>query len=411
MKNVNSYKGFQMLSKEAQQNLQLYEYAVISLMIILAITSIVWSLTMHILSGDFYNGFIGFKLAFRERDFNQLNEYEMNLLQRDLKRIINDTRMSSCDDGIKADLLIMSKESFAVTRTNGKFYKVKQTFHNSLNSEETDNTDMSTATNKDDYHRSTKDLRNNSKFAFKSEGDCKFLKQMSIDVHRTEWFRNVTVQFIYSFPFLSEIIAIVWTVMCFVFQSGVKKQWGLPKPWLIVMPSIVVFALMVVTNVAYIILANGLLKAFCRELIDNLNKAETISCGDAMSVLRPFIRDHVFSHDVYLNIFRISYIMALVLWTCALLIMIARFLLAIDFQLVDIEIDCDTELPECDTKGEEFVEILLQSPVKEKLQTPQTLTVTIERPKSEDDFLSAKSHFSDMGANVLENLNATQKQK
>uniref|UniRef100_A0A1B0FHG6 Uncharacterized protein n=1 Tax=Glossina morsitans morsitans TaxID=37546 RepID=A0A1B0FHG6_GLOMM len=347
MKNVNSYKGFQMLSKEAQQNLQLYEYMIISLMIILAITSIVWSLTMHILSGDFYNGFIGFKLVFRERDFNQLNEYEMNLLQRDLKRIINDTRMSPCDDGIKADLLIMSKESFAV----------------------------------------------------------------SIDVHRTEWFRNVTVQFIYSFPFLSEIIAIVWTAMCFVFQSSVKKQWGLPKPWLIVMPSIVVFALMVVTNVAYIILANGLLKAFCHELIDNLNKAETISCGDAMSVLRPFIRDHVFSHDVYLNIFRISYIMALVLWTCALLIMVARFLLAIDFQLVDIEIDCDTELPECDTKGDEFVEILLQSPVKEKLQTPQTLTVTIERPKSEDDFLSAKSHFSDMGPNVLENLNATQKQK
>lgn len=71
---------------------------------------------MHILSGDFYNGFIGFKLVFRERDFNQLNEYEMNLLQRDLKRIINDTRMSPCDDGIKADLLIMSKENFAGNR-------------------------------------------------------------------------------------------------------------------------------------------------------------------------------------------------------------------------------------------------------------------------------------------------------
>uniref|UniRef100_A0A1A9VZA6 Uncharacterized protein n=1 Tax=Glossina brevipalpis TaxID=37001 RepID=A0A1A9VZA6_9MUSC len=410
MKNVNSYKGFQMLSKEAQQNLQLYEYMIISLMIILAITSIVWSLTMHILSGDFYNGFIGFKFVFRERDFSQLNEYEINLLQRDLKRIINETRMPSCDDdGIKADTLIMSKESFAVTRINGKFNQMQQKLRNNLNSEESYN--LATASNKDDYRRRTKDLKYNPMSSLKLDGECKFLKQMSIDVHRTEWLHKVTVQFIYNFPFLSEIIAIIWTVMCFVFQSSVKKQWGLPKPWLIVVPSIIVFALMVITNVSYIIIVNKLLKVFCRELIENLSKAETISCGEAISVLRPFIRDHKFSHDVYLNIFRVSYIAALALWTCALTIMTARFLLAIDFQLVDIETDYDTELPECDTKGEEFVEILLQTPIKEKLQTPQTLTVTIEKPKSEDDFLSAKSHFSDMSATFLENLNTTQKQK
>lgn len=48
---------------------------------------------------------------------------------------------------------------------------------------------------------------------------------VSIDIHQTRWHQNFAVQYIYGFPFMSEIIAIVWTAMCFIFQSGVKKQW------------------------------------------------------------------------------------------------------------------------------------------------------------------------------------------
>lgn len=46
-----------------------------------------------------------------------------------------------------------------------------------------------------------------------------------LDVHKTRWRQSAAVQFIYSFPFLSEIFAIVWTAMCLIFQSGVQKYW------------------------------------------------------------------------------------------------------------------------------------------------------------------------------------------
>lgn len=92
----------------------------------------------------------------------------------------------------------------------------------------------------------------------------------------------------------------------------------------------------------------------------------------------------------------------MVLWIFALLIMLMRFLLAIDFQLVDIETTYDRELREGKLKEQEFVEVLLNSPQSPK--TLNTLQVKNERPKSEDDFQSAKSHLSEAATPLLEPL-------
>lgn len=48
---------------------------------------------------------------------------------------------------------------------------------------------------------------------------------VSMDIHQTRWPQSFAVQFVYGLPFLSEIVAIIWTAMCFIFQSGVKKHW------------------------------------------------------------------------------------------------------------------------------------------------------------------------------------------
>lgn len=60
-------------------------------MVVLALTSILWSITIHILSGDFYHGILGAKLAFRERDFLQMDEHSKEIFYNDLGKIINDT--------------------------------------------------------------------------------------------------------------------------------------------------------------------------------------------------------------------------------------------------------------------------------------------------------------------------------
>lgn len=124
------------------------------------------------------------------------------------------------------------------------------------------------------------------------------------------------------------------------------------------------------------------------------------SCGDAMSVLRPIIRPHDLSHQVYLMLFKASYITAMVLWILALLIMILRFVLAIDFQMVDIETNYDREMGDSKFKERDFVEVLLSSPQHQK----SPMSPRDERHRSEDDFQSAKSHISEVATPLLDNL-------
>ncbi|XP_061400985.1 uncharacterized protein LOC133336721 isoform X2 [Musca vetustissima] len=373
---------------------------VICLMILVAGISIIWSISIHIISADFYNGFIGAKLAFRERDFTQMDNNEKDLFYHDLGRIINETYTEAALDDIKPDALVMPKleDADKFANTKPKVRKIAHVFQTS-NSKVPDT--PSITTDNEDADDESNAPNKVPKIVFNVEKDRRYLAHMTIDIHQTRWPQNLAVQYIYGFPFLSEIVAIVWTAMCLIFQSGVKKQWGLPKPWRIVVPSIIMFTIMTVANLSYLILANGFVKTFCNDLRGNLSKPDAISCGDAMSVLRPLIRPHDLSHQVYLMLFKGSYIVAMILWIIALLIMLLRFILAIDFQMVDIETSFDREMREGNFRERDFVEVLLSSP--QHLKTPQ-LGTKDERHRSEDDFQSAKSHISEAATPLLDNL-------
>lgn len=78
--------------------------AVICLMVVLALTSIVWSITIHIISGDFYHGILGAKLAFRERDFRQMDKHSKEIFYHDLDNLINETYTEiDVDDQVEDD--------------------------------------------------------------------------------------------------------------------------------------------------------------------------------------------------------------------------------------------------------------------------------------------------------------------
>jgi len=47
---------------------------------------------------------------------------------------------------------------------------------------------------------------------------------VSIDVMATVWERGPGAQFVYVFPLISEIVAIIWTAMCLIYQTGSKKS-------------------------------------------------------------------------------------------------------------------------------------------------------------------------------------------
>lgn len=115
------------------------------------------------------------------------------------------------------------------------------------------------------------------------------------------------------------------------------------------------------------------------------------SCGTAIALLRPQIHEHSVSHDVYLDVFRASYIISTVLWILALLVVVLRYSLAIDFRLVDIDDYFDHR------------DSSMQPAYMEVQSSPRHLIVeTQARPKSEDDYQSAKSRLSELAAPLLE---------
>ena len=64
-------------------------------MVLIAASSIAWSVAIHILSGDFYNGFIGAKLAFRERDFSEMDNKTKQIFENDLERIFQQSEAAA----------------------------------------------------------------------------------------------------------------------------------------------------------------------------------------------------------------------------------------------------------------------------------------------------------------------------
>ncbi|XP_036213729.2 uncharacterized protein [Bactrocera oleae] len=379
-------------TKESQKQLTRQEYAVICLMVILALTSIIWSITIHIISGDFYHGILGAKLAFRERDFRQMDDHSKEIFYHDLDKLLNETYTEiDVDDQVEDDKTTLTPlESNATT----KQHKVSKPYHI-----------FQLVRPDKDENKSEEDVVSGEVSTtalpvvkFNMTHDRQFLTTMMLDVHKTRWRQSAAVQFIYSFPFLSEIFAIIWTAMCLIFQSGVQKYWGLPKPWRIVIPSILVFSLMTLGTLGYTILASTYLKNLCNGLRENLTKPDAITCGQAISVLRPFIRQHEFKHDVYLNLFRFAYMLALVLWLLALLLMLLRYFFAIDFQLLDVQSLYDNKLARRLSRPEpEFTEVLL-----DKAHSPTLLLPRHERNKSEDDFQSAKSNLSEVAMPLID---------
>uniref|UniRef100_W8C5N1 Uncharacterized protein n=1 Tax=Ceratitis capitata TaxID=7213 RepID=W8C5N1_CERCA len=382
-------------SKEEQRQLARMEYAVICLMVVLALTSILWSITIHIISGDFYHGILGAKLAFRERDFRQMDEHSKEIFYGDLYKLLNETYTEPVVEDEAEDVTTLAPLDANATTKQPKVIKTYHIF-GLLRPDDDDDDEKQHAVDEETAEEVFATAAPAVKFNMTH--DREFLATMMLDVHKTRWRQSAAVQFIYSFPFLSEIFAIIWTAMCLIFQSGVQKYWGLPKPWRIVIPSILVFSLMSLGTLVYTILASTYLKNLCNGLRENLTKPDAITCGQAISVLRPFIRQHEFKHDVYLNLFRFTYMFALVLWLLALLLMLLRYFFAIDFQLMDVQSLYDNKLARRLSKPEpEFTEVLLDT-----AQSPTLLLPRQERNKSEEDFQSAKSNLSEIAMPLLD---------
>lgn len=350
-------------------------------MVMIAVFSILWNITLIMISGDLYEGIVSAKLIFRERSVDKMDESSKEILHRDF---IKATQYAY---GRQYSVQDVTPESL---KSESQIFKLPHIYESIENRPKLERL---IAENKVEVISTT--TTPPPKITFNAEADRHFLSTMSIDVMATVWERGPGAQFVYVFPLISEIVAIIWTAMCLIYQTGSKKSSVLPKPWRIVVPSIVIFSVMSLCSVIYTILTNGHLKRLCGQLRENLTDPTAITCGDAIALLRPIIHDHNVSHDTYLELFRFSYLIGMVLWIVALLVMVLRYVFAVDFQLVDID-----DMFDSGRNGSAQVQI--QPVYTEVVQQSSPQHQTQMRPRSEDDYQSARSHLSDLAVPLLE---------
>ncbi|XP_051862533.1 uncharacterized protein LOC127565854 isoform X2 [Drosophila albomicans] len=372
-------ESLQMLTKEAHREVLRCEYIVICLMVLVAIFSIIWGVSLHMLSGDFYDGIISAKIVFKERNFASMDNRSKEIFLQDLQSV-------AYEPIVKPESL----KTVSPAETKRPKYKFEHIYESKENAPLLARL---VSQQEQQIEERTTTTTAPPTIAPNAEADHKFLATQSIDVHGTRWSRDLGAQFVYGFPVLSEIMAIIWTAMCLIFQTGNKKTSVLPKPWRIVVPSIAIFTLMSLGSTAYTILTNGYLKRLCGNLRENLTNPLAVSCGDAIALLRPFIHEHRVSHDAYLDLFRISYIISMLLWILALLVMLLRYIFAVDFQLVDIDDMFDRRPVELQPIQQVYTEVLQGSP-EHCQQRGKT--------KSEEDYQSAKSRLSDVAMPLIE---------
>ncbi|KAH8311224.1 hypothetical protein KR044_005039 [Drosophila immigrans] len=382
-------ESLQMLTKEAHREVLRCEYIVICLMVLVAIFSIIWSVSLHLLSGDFYDGIISAKVVFKERNFAQMDNRSKEIFMQDLEKVAFEPIAKS-----------ESLKTVSPTETKRPKYKFEHIYESKENAPLLAR--LVSQQEQPDVPQTTTTAATPT-IVPDAAADHKFLATQSIDPHATRWSRGLGAQFVYCFPLISEIVAIIWTAMCLIFQTGNKKTSVLPKPWRIVVPSIAIFTLMSLGSTAYTILTNGYLKRLCGNLRQNLTNPLAVSCGDAITLLRPFIHEHSVSHDAYLDLFRCSYVISMVLWILALLVMLLRYVFAVDFQLVDIDDMFDRRPVELQQIQPVYTEVLQASPEHGQQQKG--------RPKSEEDYQSAKSHLSEVAMPLIELRAQEQPQK
>ncbi|XP_017101145.2 uncharacterized protein [Drosophila bipectinata] len=380
MELIKKYKQ----GKLTTSDIRTINHIVICLMVFNAIVSLLWCVSLQMLTADLREGIVSAKLIFRERNFDLMNNHSKEILHRDFLKATQSAY------GQKYSVQEVTPGTPESESQSGRpIFKISHIYESLENRPKLERL---IADQKVEQIQTTT-AAPTPKIVFNAEADRQFLRTMFLDTHASHWNRAIGAQFVNTFPVISVVVAIIWTAMCLIFQTGKKKNSVLPKPWRIVVPSIVIFSVMSLGSVVYTILTNGHLKRLCGQLRGNLTNPTGISCGSAIALLRPIIHDHNVSHDAYLDLFRSSYVIVMVLWIVALFIMVLRFIFAVDFQLVDID-----EMFDQGRNGSVFI----QPVYTEILQKSSPQHQKPARPKSEDDYQSARSHISDLAVPLLE---------
>lgn len=110
----------------------------------------------------------------------------------------------------------------------------------------------------------------------------------------------------------------------------------LPQPWRIVSPALVFFVVMTILSIVNLVIVEGGMNAFCASLTTKLPDVE---CDVALNrFMASTVKQLTFSPQVFKILLTSFNYTTLGLWLLSLLVLIARIILVIDFQLVRVTI-------------------------------------------------------------------------
>jgi hypothetical protein len=198
----------------------------------------------------------------------------------------------------------------------------------------------------DDFYYPTKDLvfMKNSESLIEIKRALINLIIILIDsIHEmhSAWGFKSSCEYSVFIPIFQLCFAIILSVMFVICGKGGKGDTHsfLPQPWRIVTPALVFFLVMLFMSIAYVSIVQSGVTSFCKELTKNI---PGIDCSIALNHFA--LRSYAAMPSTYLILLNVFIWILLSCWIILTTIMIARIILAVDFQLVKITVKtCEYE--------------------------------------------------------------------
>lgn len=159
----------------------------------------------------------------------------------------------------------------------------------------------------------------------------------NIDETTTVWGQQATCDFGVYIPICQSCFGIIMATMFIICGKGGKTEPNsfLPQPWRIVTPALVFFLIMTILSVVNLVIVERGMNQFCDSFEENFND---IGCDVALNHYVGTAINLTISPSVYHKLLTSFNYTAFGIWILSLLVLLARIIFVIDFQLVRVTI-------------------------------------------------------------------------
>jgi hypothetical protein len=159
-----------------------------------------------------------------------------------------------------------------------------------------------------------------------------------INERKTKWGSKSSCDLGVYIPVCQSFFGIIMATMFVMCGRGGKSKPDsfLPQPWRIVTPALVFFLVMTILSIVYLFNVQGGMNSFCQSLEEVI---PDISCDIAMNrYMEVSYEKVVIPPSIHRRILSALNIITLMLWLASLLVLLARILFVIDFQLIRVTV-------------------------------------------------------------------------